>query len=173
MILHKYLKQIKEEGGFLKKPPKTRGLWSNEALSKAIDSLDDGYKMGEICKKFGIPKSIVKDHYQYGRTTSRKIGPQGVLTMQEEADLLQYLEEMVKLVCPLNTTELRAKVVEITQTKVTPFKNGMLGKSWLKWFRNRYPKLVLRVPQGLDMNRARALCPKIVEIFCSNLETLY
>ena len=61
----------------------------------------------------------------------------------------------------------------MTQTKVIPFKNGMPGKTWLKWFRNRHHDLVLRVPQGLDMNRATTLCLGTVENFYSNLETLY
>ena len=52
-----------------------------------------------------------------------------MLTIQEEADLLQYLEKLVKLACPLNTTQLRAKVAKMIQTKVRPFKNAMPGKT--------------------------------------------
>ena len=55
---------------------------------------------------------------------------------------------------PLNTTQLRAKVAELTQTRVTPFKDGIPGKLWLKWFKNRHPNLVFRVLEGLDMNKA-------------------
>ena len=50
----------------------------------------------------------------------------------------------------MTPTQLKAKVAEITQDKVTPFKNGVPGYSLVKWFRLRHPHLVLRVPQGLN-----------------------
>ena len=75
--------------------------------------------------------------------------------------------------CPLNITELKTKVAELTQTRWTPFTNGIPGKSWIKWFRNRHLDLVLRVPEGLDLNRARALCPQNVQRFYKNIKDLY
>ena len=68
---------------------------------------------------------------------------------------------------------MKAKVAEITQERVTPFTNGIPGKSWLKWFRARHPTLVLRVPQGLDYKRARAVNPTSCAEFYNNLGSLY
>ena len=128
--------------------------------------------MQDVSNNFGIPRSTLKEHY-VGKRKSRKIKPKGVLTMAEEASLVQYLEEMVRVSCPLNITQLKLKVAEITQTRMTPFTHGIPGKSWIKWFRQRHPNLVLRFPQPLDLNRARALCPQTVEQFYHNLESLY
>ena len=86
---------------------------------------------------------------------------------------MKYLEEMVRVSCPLNITQLKAKMGEITQTRLTPFTNGIPGKSWMKWFRNKHPYLVLRKLEGLDFNRAEALCPQNVERFYQNLANLY
>ena len=159
--------------GVKKIPLKPRGQWSNKALIAAIDALDDGHKMQDVSNNFGIPRSTLREHY-VGKRKSRKIGPKGVLiTMAEETSLVQYLEEMVRVSCPLNITQLKLKVAEITQTRMTPFTHGILGKSWIKWFRQRHPNLVLRFPQPLDLNRARALCPQSVEQFYQNLESLY
>ena len=138
----------------------------------AIDALDSGYNMSQVSRHFQIPRSSLRDHYE-GRTKSRKLGPQAVLTKVEEEQLVTYLEDMVRVSCPLNITELKAKVAEITQTRLTPFTNGILGKSWMKWFRNRHPYLVLRKPEGLDLNRARALCSQNVARFYDNLKDLY
>ena len=60
-----------------------------------------------------------------------------------------------------------------TQERVTPFKNGIPGDSWLKWFRKRHSHLVLRIPQGLDHKRTRSLNPNSVAQFYENFESLY
>ena len=69
--------------------------------------------------------------------------------------------------------QLKAKVVEITQNRVTPFKNGVPRDSWVKWFRSRHPHLVLKVPQGLNHRKAKTLNLGNVAIFYSNLDLLY
>ena len=139
-----------------------RGQWTSAALKLAIDALDTGYPMSQVCKKYEIPRSSLRDHY-VAKRKSRKSGPPGIFIIAEEEELVQYLQEMVRVSCPLNITQLRTKVAELTQTRWTPFTNGIPGKSWVKWFRNRHPELVLRVPKGLDLNRARALCPQNVQ----------
>ena len=79
---------------------------------------------------------------------------------------------MVEWGHPMTPLQLKNKVAKITQDMITPFTRGMLGASWVRWFRLRHPKFVLRVPQGLDQKRARALNPEIVANFYSNLEKL-
>ena len=49
--------------------------------------------------------------------------------MVEEEELVEYLEEVVKPCCPLNTIQLKLKVVDIAQTRMIPFKNGRFEKS--------------------------------------------
>ena len=63
------------------------------------------------------------------KTKPRKIGLARVLIIEEENKLFFYMEEMVKVCCPLNATQLKTKVIELYQTKSTPFTNGILGKS--------------------------------------------
>ena len=67
----------------------------------------------------------------------------------------------------------KAKVVEITQLRITFFNNGILGDSWVKCFRDRHPQLVLRQLQGLNYKRARALNLWNIAQFNTNLESLY
>ena len=49
----------------------------------------------------------------------------------------------------------------------------MLGKGWLRRFRLRHLEIATRKSQGLEVNRARALCPTVAKTFYSNLEELY
>ena len=99
------------------------GLGSIQALCLAIDALDNGYKFSEVCMKYEIPRSSLRDHY-VEITKSTKIGPKGVLTMEEETILRQYLEEMVRISCPLNTTQLKLKVAEIIQGRSTQYQEN-------------------------------------------------
>ena len=72
-----------------------RSLWSTEALHLAIEGLDEGYKISEVCKRYNIHRSSLKDHV-VGRCRGRKMGPKIVLSMDEEEKLCEYIELMVK-----------------------------------------------------------------------------
>jgi hypothetical protein len=45
--------------------------------------------------------------------------------------------------------QLKMKVAEVTQTKPTPFKNGMPIESWWHWFQNRHPNISIKVAKRL------------------------
>ena len=96
-----------------------------------------------------------------------------MLTAEEEHDLVGYLDKMIALGHPLNPSQLKLKVAEITQERVTPFKNGIPGESWLKWFKNKHPQFIARVAQGLEMGWVKALYPMNIATFYHNLETMY
>ena len=96
-----------------------------------------------------------------------------ILTKQEEGLIVEYIYEMLDIGQPLMPHLLKLKVAEICQGRITSFKNGMPGDSWFYWFMKRHPHLVLRIPQGLETTRARAMNPITVQGFYSNLLKLY
>ena len=120
-----------------------RRQWIDEALKKAMVAIDDGYKWEEVCEHYGIPRSSLRNHMS-GRTRCRKMGPPPILIKEEEETLIQCLEDMVQLGHLLNPSQLKNKVGEMTQARLTPFKQRIPVNSWLKWFRRRNPHLVLR-----------------------------
>ena len=61
----------------------------------------------------------------------------------------------------------------MTQGSETSFTNGILGPSWLRWFKRRHLELSLRLAQDLDAKRARGLCAKNVISFYENLSCMY
>ena len=151
---------------------KKRENWSNEALELATEGLDQGYKLSQVCAKYGIPRSSLRDHL-VGRSRGRKMGPKIVLFIEEENDLVEYIHLMVEWGHPMTPLQLKNKVAEITQERITLLKDGISRESWIRWFTTRHPELVLRVPQGLDHKRARGLTPENVANFYKNLEALY
>ena len=141
-------------------------------MRDVIKALDYNYKIHEVCEAFNIPRSILRDHYN-GRIKSGKMGPKCVLTKEEEEKLVAYVVEMARLAHPLTPTNLKLKVAEICQTRHTSFKDGIPRRSWLYWFQKRHPQLVLRQAQDFELNRAKNLCPSMVQVFNENLENLY
>ena len=99
----------------------------------------------------------------------KKIDPRSILIKEEEADLVEYMMEMVKVAHPLSIADLKMKVAETCQQRCTHFKDGILGKNWLKWFKKRQFQLIMKIPKGLDLNKARNLCPPMVQSFYENL----
>lgn len=73
---------------------------------------------------------------------------------------------------PLSMDQLRLKVAEMTQQRVTPFRDCIPGNGWLKWFKKRHPNLSLRQSQGLEIARAKDLCAENIKSFYSNLSNL-
>ena len=149
-----------------------RGQWSDEALKLAIEALDHAHKLNEVCQKYGIPRSSLRDHVK-GRTKTRKMGPNTILTQEEKCQFIDYIQMMVLWGHPMTPSQLKSKVAEITQSRITSFKNGIPRDSWVKYFRDRHPDLVLRVLQGLDYKRAKTFNQQTMAQFYTNLENLY
>jgi len=149
-----------------------QGAWSSAMLKLAFDIVERGERLRTVARHFDIPATSFCDHL-YGQILTRKQGRQGVLTVEEESDLEKCILQMQDLGYPLTITQLRLKVAEIVQTRETPFRDGIPGSSWLRWWRCRHLDLVLRSTQGLETNRARVLCPKNVASFYHNFQTVY
>ena len=65
----------KPRNGFKKVGPQINGKkWTNEALKLAIEGINQGYRINEVSKKYGIPRSFLRDHME-GRTRGRRMGP--------------------------------------------------------------------------------------------------
>jgi hypothetical protein len=66
---------------------------------------------------------------------------------------------------------LKMKVYEITKNRWTPFKDGIPGGGWMRWFKQRHLELTLRAAQGLESARAKVLqCLENVQSLYENLE---
>ena len=96
-----------------------------------------------------------------------------MLTQSEEKALEEYILKMQEYAYPLSMDQLRLKVAEMVQERVTPFRDGIPGNGWIKWFRKRHPNLTLRNSEGLEFSRTRGLCPENERSFYNNLKQLY
>jgi hypothetical protein len=67
-----------------------------------------------------------------GKTRSMKVGPQGMLIEHEDEAMVTWVLNMQKVGLFVNIQQLKMKVVEITETKPTPFQSSILRDNW--WF---------------------------------------
>jgi hypothetical protein len=118
------------------------GNWTDDQLSSAIAAYDNGMSMKKASLQFGIPYSSFREHC-YGVRKSRVKGARGVLSMEEEQQLFDWLFSMVVRGYGLTPTALRMKVSEITMSRMTPFREGIPGGGWMKGWKRRHPKLTL------------------------------
>lgn len=147
-------------------------LWTDEQLREALATVDDGMSMRKATTTFNIPYSSFRE-WCYGIRSTRKKGPPTVLSPEEEDELVKYMIQMCDRGYGLSPTALRMKVYEITQSKWTPFRNGIPDNGWMRWWKRRHPDLTLRVSQALESARAKGLCEENVRSFYENLQHLY
>ena len=118
------------------------GLWSDDQLWQAIAAVDDGMSMRKAATTFKIPYSSFRE-WCHGIRRTKKKGPPTVLSLEEEDELVKYLIQMCDRGYGLSPTALRMKVYEITQSRWTPFRNGIPGNGWMRWWKRRHPDLTL------------------------------
>jgi len=114
-------------------------------MKKALVAMDDGMPIRTAARDHCIPSSTLRGHV-YGKALYRKRGRKGVLSDIEEQELVDYLLKMQELGYPFTLRQLQEKIAILTQTRVTPFKEGVLGSVWMRCFRRRHPELAIHKP---------------------------
>lgn len=165
--------QGRQEGssGGQKKRLKQTGTWTDEELQAALALIENGSTIKAAAQQYVIPYSTLRE-WTYTVRTSRKHGPPAVLSPKEEQHLVDYVIAMCDMGFGLTTTALRLKVQEMRSTRWTPFRNGIPGKSWLKWWQKRHPELTLRVAEALASSSVEGLNSTNVRTFYNNLDYL-
>ena len=146
--------------------------WSVHQLQAAMDAVEGGAALKTAARFYGISPSTLSDRVS-GRSLTGKRGPPSVLSTEEKNALEDYMVQMADYGHPLSIEQLRLKVALLTQERPTPFTNGIPGPAWARWFKKRHPNLALWQSQGLDVARAKGLCPAKVSTFYANLQELY
>jgi hypothetical protein len=113
------------------------GNWTDEQLRKALVAVDDGKSMKKAAEENQIPYSSFRD-WCYGKTRSRKRGMKAVLSPEEEAQIVDFLIKIYDRRYCLSPSALKMKVYEITKNRWTPFKDGIPGGGWMRWFKQRH-----------------------------------
>jgi hypothetical protein len=89
-------------------------MWIDETLKSAMDVVERGtHSLKKANKSWNIPMSSIVDHLN-GKTMSRKLGPIGVLTEENDATMIKWTLDMQECGLSLNLQQLKMKIVELT-----------------------------------------------------------
>lgn len=149
---------------------KERGKWTAETMKMALESIESGKMSGhEASRYYSIPESTIRS-WKTKKVKSKKLGPPTALSSDEEIALVDWCLNMQEVAHCITLQMLKSKVKQICEGRRTPFKVGLPGDKWWKYFQDRHPQLVLRTPQALDGKRARNISPQRCERFYKFLE---
>ncbi len=86
-----------------------------------MDAIENGtFSLWRASRAWNIPMSSNSNHLN-GKTISRKMGPRGVLTEEEDVIIITWTLVMGECGLSISLQQLKMKVVKLTQTMVTPF----------------------------------------------------
>ncbi len=71
-------------------------------------------------------------NYLNGKTNSKKMGHISLLIEEEHVTIVAWILGMHECELSIPLQQLKIKVVELTQTRPTPFKHGVPRKTW--WY---------------------------------------
>ena len=111
--------------------------------------LDAKYTFVEVSRAYNISRSSLRDDY-LGKKRSRKMGAKGTLTKEEDDAVYKYILDMAEVGLLFTPTQVQQKAGGLTHERPTSFKDGMLGRSWLKWFLHKHLEISFRSLQILD-----------------------
>ncbi len=99
----------------------------DETLETTMDVVEKGlHSLRRAKRSWNIPMSSLSNHPN-GKTRSRKMGPRGVLIKVEDLGVIAWTLAMQECGLSISRQQLKMKVIKLTQTRVTRFRDGILG----------------------------------------------
>lgn len=140
--------------------------WSQDDLINAVHDIREkkiSYREAEAA--YGIPKSTLYD-YSTGKVEfGARPGPLSILTAAEEQIIVEYAIEMSRIGYGKTREQILEMVKKIIDKdgRPNPFKDNMPGKKWWQLFMKRHPELATRIPEPLQLARAKCCTPECIK----------
>lgn len=152
---------------------KTRALWSEELLQKAMRAIAEGMPVRTAATRYKIPRRTLRNHQASGKTT-KQLGRPSYLTPAQEMDLCNRIFRLAEVGMPITGKVIQRSVYTFcSQNNVkNPFdtQSGLAGRKWLRLFLQRHPEVAQRKAQNMNPGRAAKLNRFIVGDYFSKLK---
>lgn len=135
----------------------SRFRYTEADLSAAIDSVRrNEISANKAAKQYGIPKGTLISKLHGDTPIERRMGPDTVLTQEEEARLEKWILDKASLGFPMHPNEVREAVQKIlkAEKRPNPFTDDKPGRKWLKLFLKRHPKIAQKNAEIISKARA-------------------
>lgn len=127
-------------------------------MSDAIEAARKGMAKSKAARMYGVPRTtLVQKLKGRGKPPQKqKVGPVGVFSEDEEAELEKWLYRMAETGFPVTMDQLLDNVRDLITNlnRKTPFKEDRPGRKWLLLFKRRHPEITSRLAQNLSRSRA-------------------
>ncbi|XP_030851045.1 uncharacterized protein LOC105436902 isoform X1 [Strongylocentrotus purpuratus] len=146
--------------------------YDQEAMVNAVQRVSLGeISVREASRLYKVPRATLMDKLSYRVPLNCRSGPRPYLTMDEEANIAEWVIRMAKIGYGQTLSDLKQTVKKILDDdgRPTPFKDNLPGKKWMKEFQHRHPELVMRTPQLLGKERA-VLSVEVISRWYNQLE---
>lgn len=155
---------------------KKRGLWTEEAMSKAVNGVKSGnFSVQGASNQFCVPRRTLRRYLEKdGPLKKSKLGGKPTLTSKEETQLCQRIFRLSSVGYPLTPNILKLNVFRFCQENNIPntFKDTA-GRKWFNSFLKRNPEVARRKAQRLNPGRAQKLNQFIVADHFAKLKEIF
>lgn len=152
-----------------------RAKWDVDSLKNAIESVKNGTMgVNEAARKFGIPKSTLKDRIKKSDTEKHGLGPSSCLGIDAELKLVRHIKTLQKFGFAPDTNSVRIWAFQLAEEMKIKHKfnkdNRKAGYDWLHSFLRRHPDISVRTAEGISINRATGMNRETVKQYFELLE---
>jgi hypothetical protein len=155
----------------------SRGDWSQESMTAALDAVKNGMAYKKASKEYLVPIMSLKRRAK----AKNKIavgaikylgGKKPVFTIEQENEIVDHIKDMETRMYGLTKKELLSLAYQLADKNKIPhsFKGVQASNDWLKGFRQRHPDMTLRAPESTSTARARAFNKPVVDKFFATLK---
>ena len=146
--------------------------YSEGAMDDAMQAFKAGSSYGKAAKRFGIPKSSLRDNIRR-KTIFKKYGGQTYLSESFEKAISEIIEQLGNWKVPLSCMELRSLVKNYLDIsgEHSKFAYNMPGRDWVSSFIKRHD-LRIRFPSPLKSGRCNLSRETLADYFSNLAESL-
>ena len=139
--------------------------WTEEEMKAAIDEVQSG-KMTQYraAKLYKIPRQTLNDRLT-NKVKSGNVGRPIRLSVAEEKEIVEACIIFSEWGYGIGKKEVISIVADYCKSKKKPsiFPNGVPGRRWWSGFLKRNPQIAMRKPQSLQIARAKAGSPDVID----------
>lgn len=154
-----------------------KAKWTEEQLQKAIYAIQQGAKIRETARTYGIHEATLRTRMKAGDSNGPALGRKPTFTVEHEKELAQHIIIMAKLFYGVSCIQLRRLAFEYAEAnKITnnfDKSSRLAGKDWLSLFLKRNPEISLRKPEATSINRIQAFNQVEVDEYFKNLNEVF
>ena len=147
-----------------------RGTYLNydkTKLEQAVLAVEQGKSYRRAAEMYGVPRSTLHDHFVGKIQPDSKCGPKPYLSIEEEEELVRFLDVHARIGYPYTRKHVLGIVQEVVNSKNIKTK---VSNGWWESFLKRHLSLTLRTAVPLTLARAIATDQSMIECYFDKLE---